>query len=240
MFKKPIELECRPVLKDVICAFGEKCFHNIHYICETINGECIPSDACPFNAIVNNLQIHTVSRTNGCVRITGTYDIFVWFRFNGQRMIGQAERLCVPFNVQVPIFAVNDGCKTLVCEDGEILGTQVCALNTRLDIIEAVVERDVDHHHHHSPIEVCPDCEFRLKIVVEKIFQAFEHGPQVLCIPVCPPEACPTPTEGPIGGECPPLTRPTKCPDFCRQDEVFNPDNCDQCPPPQVCDHRQG
>lgn len=240
MFKRPVDFECRPVLKDVICSFGEKCFHNIHYICRTTNGDCIPSDACPFNAIVNNLEINSVARANGCVRITGTYDLFVWFRFNGQRLIGQAERFNVPFAVQVPIFAVDNGCREIVCEDGGILGTQVCALNTRLEIVEAVVERDDfddDHHHCHDE-NVCPGCSVRLKVVVEKIFQAFEHGPQIVCLPVCPPELCPPPTQGPIGGECPPFMRPTECPDFCEQDEVFNEDNCDQCPPPQVCDHK--
>lgn len=250
MFKRPRELECRPVLKDVICAFGEKCFHNIHYICETTTGDCIPTDACPFNAMVNNLEIQSVTRTGGSVRITGKYDLFVWFRYNGQRMIGQAERLNVPFTVHVPLFSVNNGCREIVCEGGVVLGTEVCALNTRLEVVEAVVERDDKKHghcrqdgeqmeiievveeegkeqsedglerHHKGKENICPGCPVRLKVVVEKIFQAFEHGPQVICIPACDPEFCPPPTESPI--ECKPFIRPTKCPEFCVQDEVFD------------------
>jgi len=228
MPKRPIEFECRPVLKDVICAFGEKCFHNTHYICENNSGDCLPSDACPFNALVNNLQIHSVCRASGCVRITGTYDIFVWYRYNGQRMVGEAQRLGVPFAVQVPIFAVGDGCGTIVCEDGCALETQVCAQNTRLEVIEAVLEADKKVHGR----EACPGCGMRLKVVVEKVFQAFEHGPQVVCLPVCTPESCPPPTGGPIGGECQPFVKPSTCPTFCVEDEVFSPDKCDECPPP--------
>lgn len=257
MFKRPRELDCRPVLKDVICAFGEKCFHNIHYICRTTDGDCIPSDACPFNAMVNNLEIKSVTRSGGNVRIRGKYDLFIWFRYNGQRMIGQAQRLNVPFSVEIPLFSVNDGCREIVCEGGHVLGTEVCALNTRLEVVEAVVERDSkkkkgkDHCRHDQAetmeveVEVldveemgvekedseenltrhkkdqdgvCPGCSVRLRVVVEKIFQAFEHGPQVICIPACDTEFCPPTTESP---ECPkPFVRPTKCPEFCVQDEA--------------------
>lgn len=227
--KKPSVL-CRPVLKDVICRFGEKCFHNIHYLCNTPDTEdnCIPNDACPFEALVSDLKIDSVQRNGGCVRIEGRYDITVFFRFNGQQRIGKAFRKDVEFVVQVPLQNVNGGCIEIVCEDGKRLETEVCAFNTRLEIIEAIVEPDG-----HKRDDICPKCDTRLRVVVEKIFQAFEHGLQVLCIPVCPPEECappPTPTVSPF---CPPLIRPTECPSFCTDDEVFFPDNCDQCPPPQ-------
>ncbi|MDS1029703.1 hypothetical protein RDV78_04175 [Bacillota bacterium LX-D] len=229
---KHIDFECRPVLKDVLCAFGEKCFHNTHYICETMEGDCLPSDACPFNALVNNLIILSITPTNGCVKITGTYDIFVWYRFNNQRMIGQVQRLGVPFNVQVPIFEIEGGCNPIICEDGNTLGTQICAVNTRLEVVEAVLESDARKDHQ----EACPGCPSRLRVVIEKVFQAFEHGPQVVCLPVCAPGNCPAPTAGPVG-PCPPFVGPTKCSYPCREDEVFKPDNCDQCPPPTDSSH---
>ncbi|WP_227763827.1 hypothetical protein [Zhaonella formicivorans] len=227
---RPTTLECQPVFKDVICRFGEKCFHNIHYLCttrDTASG-CIPGDACPFEALVTNLRIDSVERANGCVRICGRYDITVFFRFDGQRRIGQAERDNVDFCVQVPLSNVNDGCVEIVCEDGRKFETEVCAFNTRLEVVEATVEPDPDAEN------ICHNCPTRLRVVVEKIFRAFEHGPQVLCIPVCPPEACAPPPPGTISPACPPFVKPTECPSFCVDDEVFFPDNCDVCPPPQT------
>jgi hypothetical protein len=227
--QEPIELICRPVLKDVICRFGEKCFHNIHYLCEAdTNGlDCIPPDACPFDATVSNLRIDHVERAGNCVRIRGRYDIAVFFRFDEQRRVGSASRNDVEFAVQVPLQNVNGGCQDIVCECGRPLEREVCAFNTRLEVIEAVVEPDGT-----GTGNVCPGCDFRIRVVVEKVFRAFEHGKQVLCLPVCPPEACvpPPTTEAPF---CPPFTRTTECPSFCTDDEVFFPDNCDQCPPPQ-------
>lgn len=227
--QEPIELICRPVLKDVICRFGEKCFHNIHYLCEAdVNGrECIPADACPFNAIVNNLRINRVERAGSCVRVEGRYDLVVLFTFDDQRRVGTARREDVEFVVQVPLQPIDGGCQDIVCEN-DTFQREVCAFNTRLEIVEATVEPDGS-----ETGNICPGCDFRIRVVVEKIFRAFEHGTQVLCIPVCPPEACvPVPTtEAPF---CPPFTRPTACPSFCVDDEVFSPNNCNQCPPPQV------
>lgn len=232
--QEPIELECRPVLKDVICRFGEKCFHDVHYLCNfssttASTQRCIPEDACPFDAIVSNLDITLVERANGCVRVCGNYDLFVFFRFDNQRMVGQAVRNNVPFCVQVPVSEVNGGCVDIVCEGGTTLTREVCAFNTRLEVVEAVVETDgID-------ADICEGCNTRIRVVVEKVFRAFEHGQQVLCIPVCPPEACvPVPTTS--GPFCPPFTRPTECPTFCEDDEFFTPDNCDTCPPPQIDD----
>jgi len=231
--QEPIELECRPVLKDVICRFGEKCFHDVHYLCRftpagsTTTPVCIPDDACVFDAIVTNLDITSVSRSNGCVRVCGNYDLFVFFRYDDQRLVGQAVRNNVPFCVQVPLTSVNGGCQEIVCEGGKRFETKVCAFNTRLEVVEAVAEQD------NIDANVCEGCNTRIRVVVEKVFRAFEHGKQVLCIPVCPPEACvPVPTT--VSPFCPPFTRPTECPSFCEDDEFFTPANCDTCPPPQI------
>ncbi|HHU33320.1 MAG: hypothetical protein ACOX1Y_03145 [Zhaonellaceae bacterium] len=231
--QEPIELECRPVLKDVICRFGEKCFHDVHYLCSFSQPDgscskeaCIPEDACVFDAIVTNLDITSVERSNGCARVCGNYDLFVFFRFDEQRQVGQAVRNNVPFCVQVPMSSVNDGCQEIVCEGGKRFETKVCAFNTRLEVVEAVAEQD------NTDANICPGCGTRIRVTVEKVFRAFEHGKQVLCIPVCPPEVCvPVPTT--VSPFCPPFTRPTECPSFCQDDEFFFPDFCDQCPPPQ-------
>jgi hypothetical protein len=234
--QEPIELECRPVIKDVLCRFGEKCFHDVHYLCtfSTAPGFrhvptapiCIPDDACVFDAVVTDLEITSVERSNGCARVCGKYDLSVFFRFNEQRQVGQAVRNNVPFCVQVPMSQVNDGCAKIFCESGSQFETEVCAFNTRLEVVEAIVEAD------NIDANICEGCGSRIRVVVEKVFRAFEHGKQVLCVPVCPPEVCvPVPTT--VSPFCPPFTRPTECPSFCQDDEFFFPDFCDQCPPPQ-------
>lgn len=224
-FRQEIELECRPVLKDVICRFGEKCFHNIHYVC--IPEDIPEEDVCPFDANVSNLRINTVERAGNCVRISGLYDICVFFRYDEGRRIGTACREDVAFTVQVPVQPVNGGCYDIYCESG-LLEREVCAYNTRLEVVEATVEPDGE-----GDEDFCEERDFRIRVVVEKIFRAFEHGCQVICIPACPQDVCvpPPTTEAPF---CPPFVRPTECPSFCESDEIFYPDNCDQCPPPQV------
>ncbi|MDS1030327.1 hypothetical protein RDV78_07500 [Bacillota bacterium LX-D] len=222
---QPIELECRPELREVVCRFGEKCFHDTHYICKDSAGNCLPADACPFDAVVSGLTITSVTPSDSCAQITGTYDIDVFFRFDNQRRVGVATRKDAAFTVQVPLGDVNE-CFDIFCEDGP-LPRRVCVFNTRLEVIEAALEPDdIDAN-------ICPRCEFRFRVVVEKIFRAFEHALQVVCAPVCSIDVCqPAPTtESPF---CPPFTNPTECPSFCEEDEVFNPDNCNTCPPPQV------
>jgi len=227
--QEPIELECRPVLQDVICRFGEKCFHDVHYLCNftpagTTTPVCIPEDACVIDATIANLAITSVERSNGCARVCGNYDLNVFFRYDNQRLIGQAVRTDVPFCVQVPLAAVSGGCQEITCEGGNSLETEVCAFNTRLEVVEAVAEQD------NNGANICEGCTTRIRVVVEKVFRAFEHGTQVVCLPVCPPEACehvPT-TLSPL---CSPFSRPTECPSFCQDDEFFYPDWCDRCPP---------
>jgi hypothetical protein len=163
--QEPIELECRPVLKDVICRFGEKCFHDVHYLCSFSQPDgscskeaCIPEDACVFDAIVTNLDITSVERSNGCARVCGNYDLFVFFRFDEQRQVGQAVRNNVPFCVQVPMSSVNDGCQEIVCGGGKRFETKVCAFNTRLEVVEAVAEQD------NTDANICPGCNFQANV----------------------------------------------------------------------------
>ena len=234
--QEPIELECSPVLKDVVCRFGEKCFHDVHYLCTfapTTSAlrcpPCIPEDACVFDALVTNLEITSVERAGNCARVCGNYDLFVFFRYDEQRMVGQSVRNDVPFCVQVPMIPLDGICNPIFCEGGTQFPTEVCAFNTRLEVVEAAAEPD------DRDANVCEGCSTRIRVVVEKVFRAFEHGRKVLCIPVCPPEVCiPVPTT--VSPFCPPFTRPTECPSFCVDDEFFTPENCDTCPPPQVTD----
>ncbi len=220
------QVRCGSDVEDVVCRMGQKCFHNIHYLCHTTRGACIPADACPFQALVSNLYIASLTRAGECAGITGTYDVRVWFTYNNGHAIAEAERTAIPFRVHIPLADVAAGCQEIVCEEGIRLETKLCATNLKLEVVEAALEAEKRE-------TVCQGWNTRLKVIVEKEFLVFEHGLQRLCVARCVRKFAPHPLEGSSGEVCQPFVNPTVCPKLCTQDEVQKADVCDVCPPLQ-------
>jgi len=217
---RQVEVFCRPVIMDAVCATGRKCFHETWYLYTDTATNPLPLDACVINCRVSGLNIVTSARLGNCYRLTGNYTVRVWFENPATGEVGLAERV-VDFNVQIPVEEVAGGC--VLCGDQS---TEICVVPVRIHCIEACIEPVTD-----------PDVPFavRIRVVVEKEFFVAETGRSIVCLPSCPTEECidiPTPV-GPV--ECPSCyTEDSECFDWCAEDEEVSPDNCDQCPPPQV------
>jgi hypothetical protein len=79
------------------------------------------------------------------------------------------------------------------------------------------------------------DGAFAVKVIVEKEFFVLEQGETLICLPVCPIEACDCIPPGPVAGEeCIPFEKEPVCDEWCYDDDIECPNTCNQCPPPQT------
>lgn len=226
----PINTVCIPSIKEVVCRWGAKCFHNIHYAdCyfpfEHFNGrfegcQPIPDGAClqGMPSISNFFVVFKgLSPDNRCCRICINYTITAILVNASGIPIGLITPQTTDPPVQVPIFDVpNVLCFGPIINHGvfTILPPRVySATITKINGVNTAVFR------------------------VEKEFGCFESRQAIVCQLECSPDepACtpPMPTP-PTSPGCPTFTTPTVCFEFCVDDERTSPGNCDQCPPPQV------
>lgn len=233
---KPIPtpaLECTPIILEKVCATGQKCFHDIHFLFETTTGSPIPVDACPINCIASNLVIVGVDvpvppggfpprRVGNCIIFVVRYMIRVFFEFvdpaTGIIDVGTASEIFTR-ELAVPVTNINGGCVLCIPEE-----TTICVRQLNFDCIRALlVPRP----------EGFPDTfpPFAIEVTVEKEFFVLESGRSIVCLPTCV-ESCidlPFPVSP---GECVPFEKPAQCPDFCQETDL-QPGRCAQCPPPQ-------
>lgn len=158
------------VTENTILSQGKQCFHRTHYLCHTKDGNCLPRDACPFEAIVTNLYITKVEKKGNCARVSGTYDILVWFKYAQGKLVGHAEAKEVTFTVHIPLTPVGSS----VLQGNK---ARLCVEATKLKVLRVLVERDKKG--------ICQDCCHRLKAEIEQEVLAFEYSLQPLFLPSC-------------------------------------------------------
>ncbi len=223
--------DCRPVIMDAVCACGEKCFHEASYLFE--DSECcpIPPEACPISCIVTNLQVDTDSikripgdllGSQGCFQVSGSYDVRVVFEI-GTADVRMAKGT-FDFKVNVPV-TTDYGC--VLCNGSE---TEFCVITRTFQCISAdLVEVEKDNCR-------CEEDRYAIKVVAEKKFFVVEQGETLICLPVCPTEACDCIPPGPVAGaECIPFRKEPTCEEWCFEDERECPNFCSsECPPRQT------
>jgi hypothetical protein len=223
--------DCRPVIMDAVCACGEKCFHEASYLFK--DSECcpIPPDACPISCIVTNLKVNTdkirritgtVSGSKGCFQVSGCYDVRAVFEI-GTADVRMAKGT-FDFTVNVPI-DTDYGC--VLCNGTE---TDFCVITRAFQCISAdLVEVD-------DNVCRCEEEKFAIKVVVEKKFFVVEQGETLICLPVCPTQACDCIPPGPVAGaECIPFRKEPTCEEWCFEDDMECPNVCSrECPPEQT------
>jgi len=150
---------------------GKKCVHRAHYLCHTKEGNCLPQDICPLEAVVANLYITDVKKKGSWVRVAGTYDLIVWFRHSQSQAIDLAEAKKIPFTEHISLSAVMTNCVL------QGVKSHLCVQNSILKIIKVVTERCRD--------KICQDHSQILKVIVEQELIAFEYGLQPLWLPAC-------------------------------------------------------
>lgn len=156
------------VMENTILRQGKQCFQRSHYLCKTKDGNCLPCDSRPFEAIATNLYITKVEKKGDWARVTGKYDVMVWFRYGGGQLIAQSEDKDINFSLQLPLKTVG---KPILSG----LKTRLCVQNIDLRVVKAVVEKDGK--------DICPGCSRRLKVVVEQEIIAFESALSPLTLP---------------------------------------------------------
>ena len=226
-------LVCTPVIQEIVCASGRKCFHDIHYLFETETGAPVPADACPLNCIANNLVIIGVNapvppggfpprRVGNCVIFVVQYRVRVFFEFfdvaTNSIEVGSAVGV-FDRELAVPVTNFGDGC--VLCEPED---TTICVRRLNFDCIRAVlVPRPAGF-----PTTFPP---FAIEVTIEKEFFALESGRSIICIPTCVEDCIELPPPV-LPGECVPFEREPQCPSFCEETDL-EPGRCAQCPPPQ-------
>lgn len=213
---------CVPAVKEIVCRWGSKCFHNIHYA-ETYTpfggapGAVIPPGACLApNPTITGAAVSPPTTTNGCCAVTVTYTIVAILNNAAGLPIGViTEPASVPVNI--PIFDV---------PNARCFGTTV--LNTA-----AYFERPPIIY---SATVTTVQGVLRAVFRVEKQITCFESRLGIICELDCSTEeaACTPPMPPPVSPGCPTFTSPTVCFEFCVDDELTSPYNCNTCPPPQV------
>ncbi|MFY9378242.1 MAG: hypothetical protein WAP58_08625 [Peptococcia bacterium] len=227
---------CTPLILEKVCASGTKCFHDIHFLFESVTGQDIPADACPLNCIANNLFIIGVNapvppggfpprRIGDCIVFTVQYRVRVFFEFTdpftGNIEVGQAQGV-FDRELAVPVEDFNGGC--FLCDPND---TEICVRRVTFDCIRAaLVPRPPGF-----PSDFPP---FAIQVTVEKEFFALQSGRSIVCVPTCVEECIEIPPPV-LPGECVPIEKEAQCPCFCEESDL-NPGNCAQCPPPQNCD----
>ena len=227
---------CTPLILEKVCASGRKCFHNIHYLFEDENGRPIPPDACPVNCIVSNFFIYATDgnpcppgflpprRVGDCICFTVHYRVRVWFEHTTPTGVQDVHMAVAEFDRElcVPVEEIAGGC--VLCDPQD---TDICVRRLAFDCIRANLVP--------TPFGFpCNFPPFAIEVTVEKEFFALESGRSIVCIPTCVDECIELPP--PVAGDvCIPFEREGVCDDWC-EDTDMNPDNCAQCPPPQVND----
>lgn len=219
-----VETVCIPSIKEVVCRWGSKCFHDIVY-CATFLpfGEItpipIPAGAClqGLPTITNFTIVLDPTVVNGCCRVIVGYTIIAIVVDASGLPIGVISKVIANLGLQIPIFGVPN----VVCF-GPIINREPFVLlsprvySATIQLIDGVLA-----------------AVFR----VEKEFGCFESRNAIVCQLECDPDepACTPPmATPPTSPGCPTFTTPTVCFEFCVDDEISSPYNCDQCPPPQV------
>ncbi len=224
---------CTPVIMEKVCASGQKCFHDIHYLFKTDAGVPVPADACPINCIASNLKIVGVNapvppggfaprRVGDCIIFTIQYKVRVFFEFfdtaSDSLEMGTASG-CFDRELAVPVEDFQGGC--ILCKPEE---TEICVRRINFDCIRAVlVPRPAGF-----PTTFPP---FAIEVTVEKEFFALESGRSIICIPTCANECIELPFPV-LPGECVPFEREPLCDEFCQETDLQT-GRCAQCPPPQ-------
>jgi len=219
-----VDTICIPAIKEVVCRWGAKCFHNIHYAdCFTPFGQSscvpIPNGACLQGLpTITNFFLEFLGQTTGdCCRVRVTYTIVaIVIDFATGTPIGVIQEDVEVF-LQIPTFPVPGPLcfGPIITEDAFVI--------TFPRVYSATI----------ACVNGINQAIFR----VEKEFGCFKSQRAIICQLDCAPDepACtppsPTPPTSPF---CPEFTTPTVCFEFCVDDELFSPYNCDQCPPPQV------
>lgn len=173
---------CNLAMEEVVLSQEIKCFHHVHYLCSTREGKCIPQDSCPLEALAANLYITNVERRGDGAKISGTYDVMVWFKYGEGQVVGYSEKK-VFFTVFIPLSLVRT----------PFIKTRLCVKNTKLDVLGATLEQDKKN--------ICPGCGYTMKVEIEQEFMVFLQGLQPICQPASlvkeyptPPIPSPTPT----------------------------------------------
>lgn len=224
---------CTPLILEKVCASGTKCFHDIHFLFESVTGRPIPADACPINCVVTNLQIVGVDipvppggfpprRVGNCIIFVVRYVVRVFFEFTdpftGTIDVATASGT-FDRELAVPVTDIQGGCVLCTPEP-----TAICVRRINFDCIRAVVvPRPAEF-----PTTFPP---FAIQVTVEKSFFALQSGRSIVCIPTCVEECIELPFPV-LPGECVPFEKPAQCPTFCQETDL-QPGRCAQCPPPQ-------
>lgn len=154
-----------------ILSQGKKCVHRTHYLCHTKEGNRLPQDICPLEAVVANLYITDVKKKGSWAKVSGTYDLFVWFRDNQRHTIGLAEVKKFSFTEHISLSTV---LKNSVLQG---IKSHLCVQNLILKVVRVVTGRCREKN--------CQDYDQILKVVVEQKLIAFEYSLQPLCLPTC-------------------------------------------------------
>lgn len=219
----PVSTICIPAIKEVVCRWGAKCFHDIHFS-ETFtpfggSPQPIPNGACLQGLpVITNFDLKFDRQVDTCCRVLVSYTIVaIVIDFATGTPIGVIQENVVNLPLQIPTFPVPGPLcfGPVIHEDAFVIQFPrvFSATITTINGVNTAVFR------------------------VEKIFGCFKSQLAIICQLDCAPDepACtppmPTPPTSPF---CPEFTTPTVCFEFCVDVEGTSPYNCDQCPPPQT------
>lgn len=220
----PVSTICIPAIKEVVCRWGAKCFHDIHFANTFIpfgqtSPQPIPNGACLQGLpTITNFELDFLGQTEGdCCRVRVRYTIVaIVVDFATGTPIGVIQESVEVF-LQIPTFPVPGPLcfGPIINEDAFVIQAPrvYSATITTINGVNTAVFR------------------------VEKILGCFKSQNAIICELDCAPDepSCtppfPTPPTSPF---CPEFTTPTVCFEFCVDVEGTSPYNCDQCPPPQV------
>lgn len=217
---------CIPSIKEVVCRWGSKCFHNIHYATTYLpfgssTPVAIPPGACLQGLpTITNFSIVLAGMVSNCCRVNVSYTIVAILIDVTGMPLGVINKVVTNLPLQIPIFQQPSvRCFGPIINNEPFVITAPVVFNATITTVNGVLTAVFQ---------------------VEKEFGCFESRNAIVCQLECDPEAnpeCtpPTPTGSPtVSPGCPTFTTPTVCFEFCVDDEIFSPNNCNQCPPPQV------
>lgn len=225
---------CDPLIMEKVCATGQKCFHNVHFLFENTEGNPIPSDACPIDCLVSDFFIYQSNtdfptldfspprRIEDCICFTVHYKVRVWYEFTNTSGIKEVNMALGEFDRElcVPIEEVGNGCVRCVPET-----TNICIRCITLNCIKATLISKPANIPEYIP-------QFAIHVTVEKEFFCLKSSQAIVCFPICK-EPCVELPPFISGQGCAPFEKEGICDNWC-EDTDFDPDNCAQCPPPQV------